>query len=61
MLATYLAMNGIDALYDASKAFSRFWRDRGGDDVKLKLRSAHKIIPHVRDVNNVRLVLDSEL
>ena len=44
-------MNDIDAFYDNSKAFSKFWKDRGGADVKLKLRTVHKIIPHVCDMN----------
>lgn len=54
-------MNAIDSLYDTSSAFSKFWRDRGGADVKLQLRSAHKIIPHVRDVDTLKVVLDTEL
>ena len=49
MLAMYLAMDDMDAFYDGSKAFSKFWKDHGGADVKLKPRTVHKIIPHVRD------------
>ena len=54
MLALYLAMNDMDAFYDGSKAFSKFWKDRGGADVKLKLRTVHKIIPHVRDTDTLQ-------
>jgi len=49
-LSLYLTMDDADAFYDTSKAFSKFWKDRGGADVKLKLRTIHKIIPHVRDM-----------
>lgn len=50
----YLTMDDADAFYDSSKAFSKFWKDHGGADVKLKLRTIHKIIPHVRDTNPSR-------
>ncbi|KAH0826539.1 hypothetical protein J3R83DRAFT_4892 [Lanmaoa asiatica] len=46
-LALYLAMDDIDTFYDNSKAFSKFWKDNGGADVKvLQLRTVHKIVPH---------------
>ena len=59
-------MNDIDAFYDNSNAFSKYWKSRGGADVKFQLRTVHRIIPHVRDfVYNVRdglraLNLDSD-
>ena len=51
MLTTFQALKSIDAFHDTSSAFFNYWRDRDGVDVKLKLRSAHKIIPHVRNVD----------
>ncbi|KAG8216800.1 hypothetical protein J3R82DRAFT_7049 [Butyriboletus roseoflavus] len=46
ILTVYLAMDDIDAFYDTSKAFSKFWKEHGGIDVKLQLRTVHKITPH---------------
>ncbi|KAF8137398.1 hypothetical protein EV363DRAFT_1394947 [Boletus edulis] len=46
MLAVYLAMNDLDAFYDASKAFSKFLKDHGGADSRLQSRTIHRIIPH---------------
>ncbi|KIK98607.1 hypothetical protein PAXRUDRAFT_133868 [Paxillus rubicundulus Ve08.2h10] len=45
-----IAMSNLDTYYDNSKAFSKFFKDRGLESVeretKLKLREKHKIIPH---------------
>lgn len=60
MLIMLQTMKGIDAFHDTSSAFSKYWKDHGGANAKLQLRSIHKIIPHVRNEDTLQGIPGSE-
>ena len=51
MSQLYLLAKGMDALYENSKPFMTFLKKQGLDQIlremKLSLREAHTIVPHV--------------